>query len=134
MQANPTKTNMQILQALKASATQSVSPDNYYGWGIPNMCVANDLLNATTVGVHEFNKSSDFKLYPNPAQEQVAFSLNQKPQEVYLTDLLGKRIEVIYNETSSNLYLISLKNVTKGVYFISVKTADGLINTKLIKQ
>ncbi len=132
IQANPTKTNMQILQALKSSATKSTSPDNLYGWGIPDMCVANALLNP--VSVNELESLTGFNLYPNPAQNFINFSLNQKPELVQLTDVLGKEIEVSYSEINSNQYKIQLNNLPKGVYFISIKTTEGLINTKFVRE
>lgn len=132
MQANPTKTNMQILQALKSSASKSTNPDNDYGWGIPNMCAADAFLNP--VSVNELEKITDFNLYPNPAQHFINFSLNQKPESVQIKDVLGKEIEVSFTEGQSNQYKIQFNNLPKGVYFISIKTTDGLINTKFIKE
>ena len=132
IQANPTKTNMQILQALKSSASKSTNPDNDYGWGIPNVCVANALLNP--VSVNELESLTGFNLYPNPAQNFINFSLNQTPELVQLTDVLGKEIDVAYSEINSNQYKIQLNNLPKGVYFISIKTTEGLINTKFVKE
>lgn len=132
IQANPTKTNMQILQALKSSASKSTNPDNDYGWGIPDMCMADALLN--TVSVNELEKITDFNLYPNPAQNFINFSLNQKPEAIQLRDVLGRELEVVYDETQLNLYKIQFNNLPKGVYFISIKTSEGLINSKFIKE
>lgn len=132
MQANPTKTNMQILQALKSSASKSTNPDNNYGWGIPDMCVANTLLNP--VSVNELEKITGFNLYPNPAQNFINFSLNQKPENVQMTDVLGKELDVVYNETQSNQYKIHFNDLPRGVYFISIKINEGLINSKFIKE
>lgn len=133
-QANPTKTNMQILQALKATASMSSTPNNNYGWGIPNMCAAHNLLNGTNVGVKELITATNFKLFPNPAQQQINFTLNQKPENVQLTDVLGKAIEVSFTEKDNFQYAIQLNNIPKGVYFITVKTVDGLLNSKFIKE
>jgi serine protease AprX len=80
-QANPTKTNMEILQALKSTASKSSNPDNDYGWGIPNVCAAHNLLNGTNVGLHESKKSVNIKLFPNPANQSLSFVLNQDPQK-----------------------------------------------------
>lgn len=133
-QANPTKTNMQILQALKATASMSSTPNNNYGWGIPNMCAAHNLLNGTNVGVKELITATNFKLFPNPAQQQINFALNQKPENIQLTDVLGKVIEVSFIEKDNFQYAIQLNNIPKGVYFITVKTVDGLLNSKFIKE
>ncbi len=133
-QANPTKTNMEILQALKATASKSSNPDNDYGWGIPNMCAAHNLLNGTTIGLTPFKKSLNFKLFPNPAQQQINFTLSQKIENIQLTDVLGKIMEVSFTEKETNQYSIQLNNLPKGVYFIAVKTTDGLLNSKFVKE
>ena len=134
MQANPTKTNMQILQALKATASQASSPNNNYGWGIPNMCAAHNLLNGTNVGVKESVLANNFKLFPNPAQQQISFTLNQKLESIQLTDVLGNIIDVYFIEKENDQHIIQLNNVPKGVYFIMIKTVEGFVNSKFIKE
>lgn len=134
IQANPTKTNMQILQALKATASKSTSPDNNYGWGIPNMCSAHNFLNGTVLSTKDLERTSNFKLYPNPANQLLNFTLNQKPESVELTDVLGKVTEVIVTENDANQYMIQLNNIPKGVYFITIKTSEGLLNSKFVKE
>ncbi len=134
-QANPTKTNMQILQVLKASASKSLSPDNNYGWGIPNICAAHNLLNGTSVNVNELSQTSNFKLFPNPAHNQISFTLNQKPQYVLLTHVLGNVIDFSLTEKESNRFELSLNDkMANGVYFISIKTSEGLFYSKFIKE
>jgi subtilisin family serine protease len=133
-QANPTKTNMEILQALKATASKSANPDNDYGWGIPNVCAAHNLINGSNVGISEVEKSTNFKLFPNPANQHLSFSLNQKPQTVEISNVLGKTMKVDFVENSTNQYNIFLNELSAGVYIISIKTNEGDINSKFIKE
>jgi hypothetical protein len=134
-QANPTKTNMQILQALKSSASQSLTPDNYYGWGIPNMCAAHNLLNGTNVSVSENNRSTYFKIFPNPAKQQISFTLNQKPETILITDVLGNQIDYNISEQKGNEFTLLLNNsMSSGVYLITIKTSEGILNSKFIKD
>ena len=134
-QANPTKTNMQILQALKASASKALTPDNYYGWGIPNMCAAHNILNGTNVSVTEINKNTDFKIFPNPAKQQIGFTLNQKPQTIALTDVLGHAIDFTLTEKKPNEFVLILNNtMVSGVYFVAIKTLEGTLKSKFIKD
>ncbi|MBL7936693.1 MAG: S8 family serine peptidase [Bacteroidia bacterium] len=135
IQANPTKTNMEILQALKATASKSSNPDNDYGWGIPNVCRAHDLMNGTAIGVNELEKSLGFKLFPNPAHYYTSFTLNQKPKKVQLTDVLGKTTDLIFTESQSGKFMIEFNSsMPAGVYFISIYTSEGFINSKFIKE
>ena len=134
-QANPTKTNMEILQALRATASQATNPDNIYGWGIPNMCAAHNLLNGTNVGVNEIMKATNFKLFPNPANNYISFSLNQKPEFILLHDVLGNAIDFTVTEKQTHSFELVFDNsMANGVYFISIKTAEGVINSKFVKQ
>jgi hypothetical protein len=48
--------------------------------------------------------------------------------------MLGKVIEVSFIENGTNKYSILLNNIPKGVYFLSIKTADGLLNSKFVKE
>jgi serine protease AprX len=134
-QANPTKTNMQILQALKSSASQALTPDNYYGWGIPNVCAAHNLLNGTNVSVNENNSNTYFKIFPNPAKQQVGFTLDQKPETILLTDVLGNQIDYVISEQKGNEFTLLLNNLmSSGVYLITIKTSEGVLNSKFIKD
>ncbi len=134
-QANPTKTNMQILQALRATASQATNPDNVYGWGIPSMCAAHNLLNGTNVSVNEIIKATHFKLFPNPAKQQISFSLNQKPELITLYDVLGNAMAFSVIEKQTNTFeLVFSSEMANGVYFISIKTTEGVINSKFVKE
>ena len=134
-QANPTKTNMEILQALKSSASQATNPDNINGWGIPNMCAAHNLMNGTNVNVNEIMNTTNFKLFPNPAKNYINFSLNQKPEFITLNDVLGNVIDFKLSEKQSNIFELSFNNMmANGIYFISIKTSEGIINKKFIKE
>jgi serine protease AprX len=134
-QANPTKTNMEILQALRATASQASTPDNIYGWGIPNMCAAHNLMNGTNVSVNEIIKATQFKLFPNPAKQHVNFSITQKPELVTLIDVLGRDIDFSITEKQSNIFELEFKSdMVNGIYFLSIKTSEGFINSKFIKE
>ena len=123
------------MQALKATASKSSNPDNSYGWGIPNVCAAHNILNGTNVTVNELMQASNFKLFPNPAHNQISFTLNQKPQYVLLTDVLGKIVDFSLTEKESNHFELSLNDkMANGVYFVSIKTSEGLLNSKFIKE
>lgn len=82
----------------------------------------------------DFDFSSYFTLYPNPAKEVVNLDekneIGVKSIEIYNT--LGQMILVITNaETTRNIDVSSLK---KGTYFIKVVTDRGSSNSKFIKQ
>lgn len=134
-QANPTKTNMQILQALKATASQSLSPNNNYGWGIPNMCAAHNYLNGTSLGVNEIISSRSLKLFPNPAKDEIVFTLSGKPEKIMLKDVLGNEINYSIEDIGSNKFKVHFNSsIASGVYFISIEIPEGVSNSKFIKE
>ena len=60
-QAFPSKTNKEIRQMILASSDRYNSPNNSYGYGIPNF--------GATLGVETFETSSSlFSVFPNPVQ------------------------------------------------------------------
>jgi hypothetical protein len=132
-QAHPNKTNMQILEAIKETASKHTSPDNQYGWGIPDMCAAHNYLSITTV--QEESKAISVKVFPNPAKEQINFSLTENAKSVTLTDLLGQDISFGLSETENHHYILQLNNsMANGIYFLTIKTNQGISKTKFIKE
>jgi serine protease AprX len=114
-QAHPTKTNMEILHAIKATATQSTTPDNNYGWGIPNMCAAHNFL--ITQSIHEEFEKQNISLYPNPTKNIISFSLNQTPESIMIIDVLGNHIAFTLNTITSNQYSIHFPSeIANGMY------------------
>ena len=132
-QAHPLKTNMEILRAIKATASQSVTPDNNYGWGIPNICAAHQYL--ITVGIQEQALSTTFSVYPNPTQNEINFSLNTSIDAVQITNILGQKIDFMLKNNSANQYHISFENaISAGLYTITIQTKEKLFIGKFIKQ
>lgn len=133
-QANPTKTNMEILNAIKATASKSSNPDNNYGWGIPNICSAHNLLNGTSLGVNELSDPV-IKLYPNPARNAINFSFNGEISAVVITDVLGKVVKSQYQESESGRYTIVFDSkMPSGIYFLTISSAGKTFNSKFVKE
>ncbi len=135
-QAHPNRTNMAILHALKVTASQSTNPDNIYGWGIPNICDAHNYLNLhNDVGLQESDINSSVVIFPNPAHNQINFSMKQKIEQVKLIDVLGNAIAFSVIEKQPNTFeLVFTNEMANGVYFISIKTTEGVINSKFVKE
>lgn len=132
-QANPTKTNMEILQAIKATASQSVTPDNNYGWGIPNICAAHQYL--ASVGLQDYYNDQTISFYPNPTENKVYFNLETTPENIEIKNILGQKINFEYHNLQNNKYVITFDNsINKGVYSVLIKTKNNLLNGKIIKH
>lgn len=132
-QANPTRSNMELLQAIRATSSKSSSPDNNYGWGIPNICAAHNYLNGTVLGVFEVGESPI--LMPNPVYSEIKFSINQAVNSVEVIDLLGKTISSEFVQNGTYQYTVKSKHtIVNGLYFLIVNTPTGTYKTKFLKQ
>ncbi len=133
-QANPGKSNMQVLAAIKSTASKSTTPDNNYGWGIPDICAANTLLQSMPNSVKE-NQKQAVKLFPNPAKYHISFNVNETAETIALYDVLGNAIDFSFTQKEDNTYtMIFNHSMANGLYFISIKTANGILQSKFIKE
>ena len=136
-QANPTKTNIEILQAIKASCNHFNSPDTIRGYGIPDFCAANQILS----GITEITQDEHFSVYPNPSKTYfvVDFYSNKKQTvTVELFDVSGRRISSenrvldIYSENKFDIY--GTENLARGIYILKLRTDDRVYSSKIIKE
>ena len=102
LEADPNLTPMQLSAILKNTASKSNNPDNQYGWGIIDTYAA---LQSLVTNMDENNKvPEDFYVlqnFPNPfnPSTKIRFSVPERSHvKLVLYDLLGREIDVLYNE------------------------------------
>jgi subtilisin family serine protease len=64
IQANPNRTVQEVMDAMRQSASQFSAPDEFKGYGIPDFCVAHEILSDDT-GLADFNETK-LIVYPVP--------------------------------------------------------------------
>jgi serine protease AprX len=137
-QANPTKNNMEIFNAIQQSASHHQAPDSLTGYGIPNFCIADLLL----TGAIPKNPAGDslFNLLPVPFTNSFEFSfysLNAQVVKVELFDIAGKKIiseEKITEPNSYNNYdIVQLDLIAKGIYILRISTDNKIYRQKMLK-
>lgn len=136
-QANPTYSNMEIYNAIKQSGSRASNPNDEIGWGIPDFVLANSLL----VGnIDRINYSYEIKCYPNPFSDYVTAEFNLKSKseaEIRLINTQGtvlksfKGIKLFQGKNSVKFEDLNL--LPKGIYFIQILDAHGIITQKIIK-
>lgn len=82
-------------------------------------------------------RNESISVYPNPANDniQVNIDLTSVPvTSIYLTDLLGKRVKTItQNSAGSNgLFQISVAELTPGIYFLNAESATSRYTEKIL--
>ncbi|MEL1254445.1 S8 family serine peptidase [Flavobacterium sp. DGU38] len=124
-QAFPEKTNQEIRNMVMQSSDKYLTPDNNYGYGIPNF--------GTTLEVDSF-VNSDFKVYPNPASTHITFSflneINDAVVSVY--SVLGQK--VLDKKITEQNSVISVESLKSGLYFYIINAGDLHKTGKIIKQ
>ena len=126
-QGNPTKTNMQVIQAIKKSASQYSHPDSLLGYGIPDFCIADQILKGN-IGIAPINHSSQNILCPNTSCEVI----------ISAYDLAGRLILVQKVSASPGqdpetlIQSIDFSTTEEGMYLIRLIASNGNTFTKKI--
>jgi len=81
-------------------------------------------------GINE-TYSTDFIIYPNPAQDILNIEHKSPMVEVTILDILGKKI-CNYEMNSAANGMIQLKELKKGMYFIQMKDGSGKVYTRKV--
>jgi hypothetical protein len=84
-------------------------------------------LNVAGVGIPELGKLG-VMITPNPAKEKLNIVTNGTFNKATITDFTGKVVFIGNSKT------IDISNLSNGVYFIKVETAQGISNTKFVKN
>lgn len=126
-QAFPLKTNKEIRDLILKSGDRYTTPNNQYGFGIPNFSLA------LTLSVDAFSKN-DFILYPNPVSDYISISLPEGHDKgsFLIYNVLGQIIsDDLLTSQKSN---ISLKSLDKGIYVYKLESGVFSKKGKIIKQ
>ena len=129
-QANPDKSNMEIFYAIEKSAHLYDTPNNDYGYGIPNFEKAFDILADVII--------QDFLIYTNPVEDKLEFYLPKNLQEqsfiLTVTDISGA---VFINKSFPAKYISGLisipNNLSKGVFYLVLSNSNIKYKSKFVK-
>ncbi len=122
-----------IRDAVKQSADNFSTPNNEYGYGIPDFGRALGLLNLEDCDI--FDEKSLFSVFPNPSNGVVELMFNNDEKvAIMVYDMIGNMIYSTDNHktdvTNVNAFLSNLKG---GTYFINVIGEETNRTRKLIK-
>lgn len=105
-------------------------PFEYTGDGTQN-----GVANWSTLGVDDFEETTNFKLFPNPTNStlniQILNGTSNGTVEVY--DLLGKKIFNLIL-TSNNVSQIDVTNWNNGLYLIKISSEESVETKRFIKN
>jgi serine protease AprX len=129
-QALPNKTNAEIMQLVRESASQYNTPDYFLGYGIPDLQVA---LNSA-LSLIDTDIVGSIKVFPNPTNSVLYFKLPPSEKELSVTifDLLGKQVLHTFVTVINNK--IDVSTLSKGLYIAYLETKNISKSIKLIKH
>jgi PKD repeat protein len=82
-------------------------------------------------GITGINKDeiAQIKIYPNPATDVLSLSSQVQMKSLVIFDVVGKQI--LAKELNDNFSRLSISGLEPGIYFINIKTEEGVITKKL---
>jgi len=134
-QALPEYNNVQVMELIKSTASQSSNPDSLLGWGIPNLKSALLSLSVSTDDV--INKN--LFLYPNPVDHNLTIALPDAISGEYKVDIVNLQGQVVYSilnraDVMHSLQINDLGNLKTGIYFVKFSNEKMLYSGKMLKK
>lgn len=129
LQALPEASNEEIIQFVRMSSSQYESPDNFLGYGIPN------LANAYQIGLSVLEENAiEFKVFPNPADEilQIQMPLSNGNVHLKFINVLGTT--VLEYELTNSWTELDVSELSSGIYMLFLQSENFKKTIKLIKQ
>jgi len=140
-QANPNSTNIEVIEAIRKSASQYFNPDSAYGYGIPDMIKADWLLRSPA----EFEDDSfiSFTLFPNPAADYFYLRVfrpeetNNEEVTLNIYDLLGRLQRQDILQISGQQFMLDIRdisNLATGIYILEIRLSGRIYNLLFSKR
>jgi serine protease AprX len=137
-QSHKDLSNMKIIQAVIASANRYNAPDSGYGYGIPNLIVANLILNG--LKIDNFDEDNVINVFPNPIVDYlnlVFYSSDTSAIDVQMFDLSGRLVfskeKITRTPGCNSIPIIGLGDLSKGYYMLKVFSGTHAYSVKVLK-
>ena len=130
-QALPYASVQEICDAIRHSGDHAGSPNNYYGYGIPNFARALETLHVEDTFAQTNNL---IQVFPNPSQGDVHVAMKEGYQaEITVFDIVGRYLKSYhFNGLNHNGLESFLNRLDNGIYFIKAESELGSQTLKLV--
>lgn len=135
-QAFPEKTNFEIMNAIRLSASFALNPNDSMGYGIPDFDKAFTILNQA---VYPVNQPSGVNLWPNPFHDWLHIGFNSIVEEPFTVELIDLGGTIVYSHVqeapyASHWHLMMPATLKKGFYLCRISSGQDVFLFKIIKQ
>lgn len=132
-QANPGKTNLQIMDAIRRSGRSVQWPDNQVGNGIPDACKADSILK-NYVGLKEEVPEHKVSLYPNPVTDVCRIHIDDAKMKALRLFTINGTLVQEFTDLQANDFMLHTGNLPAGVYISELTLNDGSrVSKRLLK-
>ena len=111
---------------------EEITGKSFY-WSATSMFMADVTFQGAepeAVGIKRVVADSKLAIYPNPAKDVLYISNLASDASAVVTDLTGKQLMSLSHVQNS----VSVAGLAQGVYFISIKDAEGVHTAKFVKE
>ena len=136
-QVYPQLTNLEVVEKIKASGTNSIAPNNEIGFGVPDFSRASETVLDTE---EETPLNNDFEVYPNPIMEGKLFIAPHQPHHgnlviVILQNSTGQTVatQTFNNYTGTEPLSLDISTLSPGVYILQIFSPMLTDTVKLIR-
>ena len=135
LQKKPYLTPAQICEALETTATKlSETKSNETGSGCVNAMLAlEEIEDYQDITGIEDKFTNNVSIYPNPAKDRLYIETESEIEEVIVYDIYGRH-QVTETPSHQEMISIDISNLTSGVYFVKINTAEGNIVKRFVKE
>ena len=132
LEAVPEADNMEIINALHQSADRANAPDSLYGYGIPDMTKALEILQDN----HLLMPDNELAVTPNPTDGEFELIFRQPPESLNI-EIAASSGRILYRNNfreyaGRNLRITALNNMEDGIYFMKISTESRTFTKKIL--
>ncbi|MGB0838581.1 MAG: S8 family serine peptidase [Chitinophagales bacterium] len=138
-QANPDRSNMDIIQAIQKSANQYENPDEFVGYGVPNFYTAN--LIVAEDPIVDFDEQTIAFAYPNPAMDMINvyyYSVEEEMVRMELFDAFGRLLmgneTKVLKDAPYRFQFPYWEMLNNGLYFLRIASPSQQKVLQVIKE
>ena len=130
-QASKNYNNMRILDTLKRTASNALTPNNTRGWGVPRLCNG-----ITSINKVQPDTDFDFNAYAGPVNNQITLNLTRTNYDYLKITIMDENGKILVNNQYDSIdYQMNIvtNGLAPGVYIMQVQNPKGQKIKKILK-
>lgn len=132
----PNLSNYEIIKVLEQSSSLYPYPDNFLGYGAPNLTVANDII----TGNSAIKTPEGFSISPNPAGSVMSVSVPLNTEDLIqydIYDLAGRKTNIcgfVPGKNITEIEIPSLDKLAPGIYILKITAGVSIYTLKFVRK